>query len=138
MAIFAATDYYVMINSVDLSDWVRTVEMPHKAAALDKTTMGLTTKANLAGLKEWSLTVTGLQDYASGGPDATLNSLVGGAAVTDDDALAEALAAELGDRAVAVAGDVERDAAAICRAAVTAFARLDGYRSITASARVPP
>jgi len=38
---------------------------------------------------------------------------------------AEALAAELGDRAVAVVGDVERGAAAICRLAVTAFGRLD-------------
>lgn len=38
---------------------------------------------------------------------------------------AEALATELGDGAAAVAGDVERDAAAICRSAVTAFGRLD-------------
>jgi len=38
---------------------------------------------------------------------------------------AEALAAELRDGAAAVAGDVERDAAAICRLAVTAFGRLD-------------
>jgi len=38
---------------------------------------------------------------------------------------AEALVAELGDRAAAVAGDVECDAAAICRLAVTAFGRLD-------------
>ena len=38
---------------------------------------------------------------------------------------AEALVAELGDRAAAVAGDVERDAAAICRTAVTVFGRLD-------------
>jgi len=38
---------------------------------------------------------------------------------------AEALVAELGDRAAAVAGDVERDAATICRSAVTAFGRLD-------------
>ena len=38
---------------------------------------------------------------------------------------AETLAAELGDRVAAVAGDVERDAAAICRSAVTLFGRLD-------------
>ena len=37
---------------------------------------------------------------------------------------AEALAAELGERAVAVRGDVERDAAAICRRAVAAFGAL--------------
>jgi len=40
-------------------------------------------------------------------------------------AAAEALAAELGDRAAAVTGDVERDAAAICRSAGTVFGRLD-------------
>ena len=38
---------------------------------------------------------------------------------------AEALAAELGDRAAAVAGDVERDAPAICRSAIDAFGGLD-------------
>jgi hypothetical protein len=82
MAIFAATDYSVTINAVNLSAWCKTVEMPLKAAALDKTTFGATTKVALAGLKEWSLTITGYQDYGSGGPDATLNALVGGAAVT--------------------------------------------------------
>jgi len=38
---------------------------------------------------------------------------------------AEARAAELGDRAAAVAGDVERDAPAICRSAIDAFGGLD-------------
>jgi NAD(P)-dependent dehydrogenase (short-subunit alcohol dehydrogenase family) len=37
---------------------------------------------------------------------------------------AAALAAELGDRAAAVAGDVERDAAALCRSALDAFGAL--------------
>ena len=36
-----------------------------------------------------------------------------------------AVAAELGERAASVTGDVERDAAAICAAAVEAFGRLD-------------
>jgi NAD(P)-dependent dehydrogenase (short-subunit alcohol dehydrogenase family) len=39
--------------------------------------------------------------------------------------VAEELAAELGGHATAVVGDVERDAAAICRAAVAAFGALD-------------
>jgi NAD(P)-dependent dehydrogenase (short-subunit alcohol dehydrogenase family) len=39
-------------------------------------------------------------------------------------AAAEELAAELGERAVAVGGDVERDAAAICAAAVASFGAL--------------
>jgi len=57
---------------------------------------------------------------------------------------AEALAAELGDRAVAVVGDVERGAAAICRLAVTAFGRLDivvnnaGIQPITPLAAIGP
>jgi NAD(P)-dependent dehydrogenase (short-subunit alcohol dehydrogenase family) len=38
---------------------------------------------------------------------------------------AEALVADLGDRAAAVQGDVERDAAAICAAAMTAFGALN-------------
>lgn len=83
MAIYAATDYYISVNGVILSAWCKTVELPHKAAALDSTTFGTNgTKTNVSGLKEWSLTIAGNQDYASGGPDATLNALVGGAAVT--------------------------------------------------------
>jgi len=42
-----------------------------------------------------------------------------------DKARAAALVRELGPRAAAAAGDVERDAAALCAAAVTAFGRLD-------------
>src|SRR5574343_1159258 len=83
MAIYAATNYYISINGVDLSGWCKTVELTHKAGVLDSTTFGTNgTKTNVAGLKEWSLTIAGNQDYASGGPDATLNALVGGAAVT--------------------------------------------------------
>ena len=82
MAIFAATDYFISVNGVNLSPWCRSVDLPHKAAALDATAFTAGTKVNLAGLKEWSLAIGGNQDYAAGGPDATLNALVGGAAVT--------------------------------------------------------
>ena len=82
MAIFAATDYYISINGVDLSAWCKTVDMPLKASALDATAFGATTRVNKSGLKEWSLTITGNQDYGASAPDVTLNGLVGGAAVT--------------------------------------------------------
>jgi 3-oxoacyl-[acyl-carrier protein] reductase len=42
-----------------------------------------------------------------------------------DAAAADALVASLGSRAVAVTGDVERDAASICAVAIDAFGRLD-------------
>src|SRR4029079_53247 len=48
--------------------------------------------------------------------------VVHGSGRTDE---ANALAVELGPRACALDGDVERDAAALCGAAVAAFGRLD-------------
>lgn len=71
---------HVTINSVDLSDHVKSVTLNYEAAALDETAMGDTTRTNLAGLLNWTLTVNFIQDYAASEVDATLFSLVGAAA----------------------------------------------------------
>jgi len=79
MAKFVLTDASLVINSVDLSDHVRSVTLNYEAELQDDTTMGDDTRTNLGGLKNWSMDVEFTQDYASGEVDATLFSIVGGA-----------------------------------------------------------
>ena len=80
MAITHLSDAFVRLNTVDLSDHVKSVEVTYEAEALDDTVMGDDTRSNLAGLKNWSMSITFLQDYAASSVDATLFSLVGAAA----------------------------------------------------------
>ena len=68
-----------MLNSVDLSDHVKSVSIDYGAAMLDKTAMGDTTTKNIAGLLDWTINIEFLQDYAAGEVDATLFPLVGAA-----------------------------------------------------------
>lgn len=70
---------YVMINAVDLSDHVKSVNLKYSAEILDDTAMGATSKSRVAGLKDWSMEVEFYQDYASAKVDATLFPLVGAA-----------------------------------------------------------
>ena len=81
MAVFAHTDAYFEINTVDLSDHVVSIETPQAGEMLDATKMSDTTRTHISGLKTWSMNVTLHQDYATGKTDATINALVGGAAV---------------------------------------------------------
>ena len=81
MAVETFDAAYFLINSVDLSDHVESIKLEYKADMLEKTAMGMTEHRFMAGLKDWNLEVTLFQDYANGSVDATLNALVGGAAV---------------------------------------------------------
>lgn len=75
-------DAKVKINDVDLSDWVRQVNINYQGEVHDKTTMGSGgARRRVSGLIDWKADIEFLQDYAAGGPDATLFPLVGGAAV---------------------------------------------------------
>ena len=81
MATIVYTDAFVSINSVDLSDHVKSVSLSYEAEMLDDTVMGTTgTRSNKPGLKNWTLEVEFLQDYALNSVDATLFPLVGAAA----------------------------------------------------------
>ena len=80
MAVFAFTNAKVTVNSVDLSDHVKSVSINYSAEELDDTAMGDTSKSRIAGLKDWSVEVTWNQDYATGKVDATCWPLVGAAA----------------------------------------------------------
>ena len=77
MAKHVLTDASLVINSVDLSDHVRSVTLSYEAELQDDTTMGDDTRTNLGGLKNWSMDVEFTQDYASGKVDATLWGIIG-------------------------------------------------------------
>ena len=82
MATFVYTDASVVVNSVDLSDHVKSCTVNYEAEMLDDTVMGDTTRSNIAGLLNWSIDVEFLQDFAAAKVDATLFALIGSASFT--------------------------------------------------------
>ena len=80
MAISIVYDVSVTINSVDLSDHVKSATITYEAEMQDATRMGNTTRVMKPGIKNWSATVELEQDYAGGSVDATLFALIGAAA----------------------------------------------------------
>ena len=77
MAAFVLTDASVTINSVDLSDHVKSVTFPYSADAQEYTAMGDTTHVFLGGLKSWNMDIEFNQDFAANEVDVTLFSIVG-------------------------------------------------------------
>ena len=71
---------FLSVNGVTLSDRVRTVTLEYGAEIQDSTAHGSNSRTRLAGLKDWSLSIEWLQDYAAANVDATLWPLVGAAA----------------------------------------------------------
>jgi len=69
-----------VIDSVDLSDHIRSITITYGAEIQDKTASGDETRTKLAGLIDWSVAIEFNQDYAADKVDATLFSLVGAAA----------------------------------------------------------
>jgi hypothetical protein len=87
MAVIKFTDAVVTLNGTGgppptggtALPHVRSVTIDYSAELQDVTEMGMTTKANLPSLLDWTVTVECVQDYASGNVDATLFPLVGAA-----------------------------------------------------------
>jgi hypothetical protein len=77
MAKLVLTNAQVIVNGTDLSNWVETVTVNYLAETIDRTSMGDLTKIFMAGLKDWSMDITFFQDFAAGGPDATIFPLIG-------------------------------------------------------------
>lgn len=80
MAAFVFKDAVFFANSVDLTAFTQSVTLNYSAELQDASVMGVDTRINLAGLKDWSVDVTFTQDFAAAAVDATLFSLVGAAA----------------------------------------------------------
>lgn len=80
MATLVYTDATIVVNSVALSDHCRSLTLNYEAEMLDDTVMGTSgTRSAKPGLKNWSLDVEFLQDFAAANVDATLFPLVGAA-----------------------------------------------------------
>ena len=77
MAKFAATDYYVTIGGTDFSTSLNSVELSQEADDLETTAFGSQWRTRIGGLKQASLTLNFMQDFAAGSVDATLNPLLG-------------------------------------------------------------
>jgi hypothetical protein len=65
-------DAEVVVNSVDLSSFVRSVSLDINNEVLEQTAMGDTTRVKVAGLKDWSVSVEFYQSYYTAEVDATL------------------------------------------------------------------
>ena len=77
MANFALTDAYVSIaaNVVDADG--TSINLPYSADSLDVTSFGDVARTRIGGLKDWSLSFDGNQDFAASGVDSILFPLVG-------------------------------------------------------------
>lgn len=77
MAAFVFTDASVTINSVDLSDHVRSVTLDLSAEEQDDTAMGATFRSRKGGLKEGSISLEFNSDFAASEIDATIWPIFG-------------------------------------------------------------
>ena len=77
MAAFSFDDASVVINSVDLSDHVRSITIDISAAELDDSAMGDDWRSRIGGVKDWSVTLEFNQGFAASEVDATLWPLLG-------------------------------------------------------------
>jgi len=75
MAIYMHSDASLVVNSVDLSDHVRSITVNMARDDLDKTVMGASGHGRLPGLRDESFDVTFAGDFASAKVDATLAPL---------------------------------------------------------------
>jgi hypothetical protein len=76
MAKFAATDYFVSINGTNFSTSLNSVELAIEADDLETTAFGETFRTRIGGLKQASLTLNFMQDFAAGSVDAILSPLL--------------------------------------------------------------
>lgn len=72
MPVFAATDYSVTINGTNFSTFLRQVELTVEAEDLETTAFGSGWRTRTGGLRQGSITLEFMQDFAAGAVDATL------------------------------------------------------------------
>lgn len=77
MAKIVLTDAKVSINNTDLSDCVTSIDYSQEADDKETTTFGSSWRTRVGGLKQGTVTIDFLQDYASGKVHQTINSLLG-------------------------------------------------------------
>lgn len=72
MATYMANDVRVEVNSVVLSSWATSVTLPSEFDALEDTAFGDTSRSRIKGLGDSTIQIDLNQDFAGGGPDATI------------------------------------------------------------------
>lgn len=77
MAVFAATDFTVSVNAVDLTDHCASVETSFDVADIETTAFGDDWTTRIGGLKSGTVSLNFHQDYAASSVDATLWSALG-------------------------------------------------------------
>ena len=78
MAVFASTSVTVTVNSVDLTDHITSISGFNETCAdLQTTAMGETNISRIGGLKDSSVSITFLNDFAASKVYATLKDLLG-------------------------------------------------------------
>ena len=80
MAKFAATDFKVMVGTVNLSTSLQSVELNVETDDLETTAFGASWRDRIGGLKQGSVTLSFFQDFGAASVDATLYPLFGAAA----------------------------------------------------------
>jgi len=80
MARIVLTDVSVIVNNVDLSDHIASVELSQNIDEVQTTAFGDGGRTRVGGLEDSSVTLSFHQDYASASVDATISPLVGGTA----------------------------------------------------------
>ena len=77
MSIFAASDFTISLNSVDLTDHCSSITTSFDVAELATTAFGDEWTTVIGGLKSGSIAVNFHQDFASSSVDSTLYSALG-------------------------------------------------------------
>ena len=72
-------DAFLSINGKDLSDHLEQIDLNYSAVIHEKGAMGEESITRIAGLKDFKLSATLLQDYDAASVDATLFPLIGAA-----------------------------------------------------------
>jgi hypothetical protein len=93
MARIVLTDVGVLINNVDLSDHIASVEIAQNFDEVETTAFGDGGRTRVAGLEDSSVTLSFHQDFAGSSVDATIAPLVGGTATFNIGPLGTAVAA---------------------------------------------
>lgn len=80
MAKLVLTDAKVTINGTDLSSSITSIDFSQEADDKETTTFGTAWRTRVGGLKQGSVKIDFLQDYAASNVHATINGLLGSVA----------------------------------------------------------
>ena len=74
---------FVVLNTLDATDYLQKVDTPYTSDAPDTTTFGHDSRTHIPGLKDGSLSAEGFYDGLSGAVDEVLNNILAGQSPTN-------------------------------------------------------